>query len=111
MGMRVVIDTNRLQSEELRLFLSGDRDNRAILPEHTVTEIFKPNSVDAVVASFAVLRDFPKQIAVLHSNRNVAPISPRGGALADRLIDRKTTRELPGFFEVLTRVGEGHERL
>ena len=106
--MRVVIDTNRLQSEELRLFLSADQDNRAVLPEHTVTEIFKPNSVDAVVASFSVLRAFPKQIVLLHSNRNVAPISPRNGALADRLIDRKTTRELPKFFDVLTEGAAGH---
>lgn len=109
MGMRVVIDTNRLQSEELRLFLSGDRDNLAVLPEHTVTEIFKPNSVDAVVTSFSVLGAFPKQVMLLHSNRNVALISPRGGALANRLIDRKTTRELPKFFEVLTKAAAGCE--
>ena len=109
MGMRVVIDTNRLQSEELHLFLSGDRDNRAVLPEHTVTEIFKPNSADEVVASFPVLRDFPKQIVLLHSNRKAARLSPRGGALADRLIDRETTRKLPKFFEVLTKAAAGHD--
>jgi hypothetical protein len=109
MGMRVVIDTNRLQSEELCLFLMGDRENRAVLPEHTVTEIFKPNSHDAVIASFSVLRDFPKQILLLQSNRDVAVVSPRGAALASRYIDRQTTRELPKFFGMLARAEAGEE--
>lgn len=107
--MRVVIDTNRLQSEELRLFLSGEKENKAVLPEHTVTEIFKPNSVDAVIASFGVLRDFPKQILLLRSNRGVAPISPRGGALADRYVDRKATHNLPRFFDMLGEAEAGHQ--
>jgi hypothetical protein len=108
-GMRVVVDTNRLQSEELRVFLARGVTNRAVIPEHTVAEIFKPNSVDSVIESFCVLRDFPKQVLILNSNRKIAPVSPRGAALADRYIDRQTTRKLPAFFSLLANAEIGDE--
>jgi hypothetical protein len=108
-GMRVVIDTNRLESDELRLFLKGDPRNRAVLPEHTVVEIFKPSDVDAVVSSFRVLREYPEQVLLIASNSKCARVLPRGGAIAERMIDRPVTREFPKFCKMLDSAREGHE--
>jgi hypothetical protein len=107
-GMRVVIDTNRLESDEIRLFLSGDPRNFAVLPEHTVVEIFKPSDVDAVISSFRVLRDYPRQVLLLRSNGKSALVDPRGGAIAERLIDRRVTRAFPKFCGMLKEAKAGH---
>ena len=40
--MRVVIDTNRLQSEELWGFLRMSQHNIAVLPDYVLMEVFKP---------------------------------------------------------------------
>lgn len=107
-AMRVVIDTNRLESDELRLFLKGDPRNRAVLPEHTVVEIFKPSDVEAVLSSFRILREYPQQVLLLASNSKCARVRPRGGALAERMIDRPVTREFPKFCKMLDFARDGH---
>ena len=58
--MRVVIDSNRMQSDELRMFLSMSLDNRAVLTDYTAMEAYKGNTLVSLQASWVVLREFPK---------------------------------------------------
>jgi len=107
--MRVVIDTNSLQSDELRAFLSADYNNMAVLPEHTIVEIFKPAKLEAVWSSFEVLRDYPSQILQLKSNRDAADTDVTFPGFANRFVDEPTSREMPMFIELLRRAVGGDE--
>lgn len=109
--MRVVIDTNSLQSHELRIFLSADRANVAILPEHTIVEVFKQNTLDQVYLSFEVISAFPNQIAILRSNRHVADTDVRYPGFANRFFDRSAIRGLPKFIQMLASAKAGDVRL
>lgn len=63
--MRVIIDTNRLQSEELWAFLAMSPDNRAVLPDYVLMEIMKPGRPEGVQGAFSILGQFPSQILAL----------------------------------------------
>ncbi len=105
--MRVVIDTNQLQSEQLRIFLSADVRNLAVLPEHTIIEIFKPGTLDAVYASFEVLSDFPNQIIQLRANRHAADTNVRFPGFANRFISKDNSRGMPRFLGILAQARAG----
>ncbi|MBO9107294.1 hypothetical protein J5288_01105 [Agrobacterium sp. S2/73] len=74
---RLVIDSNMLQSENLRHFLKTSSTNFAVLPDFAWFEIYKQRSIEAVVSALAVIGDFPEQVIVLKSGREIAEIDPR----------------------------------
>ena len=49
-GTRLVIDSSKLQSAELREFLSASTANLAVLPDFAWFEVFKQETVAAVLA-------------------------------------------------------------
>ncbi|WP_267386159.1 hypothetical protein [Sphingomonas sp. GC_Shp_3] len=105
--MRVVIDTNSLETPELELFLEADVKNSAVLPEHTIAEIFKPRSLDAVFAAYSVLSRYPRQVLVLRTNRYVSAVDARLAAISNRFIDRDVTRSFPKFCEAIAAAQRG----
>ena len=105
--MRVLIDTNSLESPELRVFLNAGPDNIAVLPEHTTAEIFKPRTLDAVFANHAILCAFPKQILVLHTNLHAIKVDARAPAITNRFIDLRTTKAFPAFCTMLDEARDG----
>ena len=105
--MRVVIDTNQLQSNQLRIFLGADSRNMAVLPEHTILEIFKPSTLEGVYSAFEVMADFPDQIIQLRANRHVADTNVRFPGFANRFIAKEATRGMPRFIELLNTAREG----
>ncbi|WP_223806917.1 hypothetical protein, partial [Novosphingobium sp. LASN5T] len=70
-GIRIVIDSNRMQSDELRAFLSMSPNNKAVLTDYAAMEAFQGNTLVSIQASWSVLRDFPKQILALEPERKV----------------------------------------
>ncbi|PZV36441.1 hypothetical protein [Mesorhizobium kowhaii] len=71
-GKRLVIDSSKLQSAELREFLRARTGNRAVLPDFAWFEVYKQETVDAVLAFLSVIGDFPEQIIVLKSGGEIA---------------------------------------
>ncbi|MGN3974748.1 hypothetical protein [Tsuneonella sp. SYSU-LHT278] len=106
--LRVVIDTNSLETDELRHLLEADPGNRAVIPEHIASEIFRPGSVEAVISAFSVVKDFPTQVIMLWSNSRAARVDPRTGAIANCFIDREATRAFPEFCDTLIKAANGH---
>ncbi|RWP67750.1 hypothetical protein [Mesorhizobium sp.] len=72
---RLVIDSSRLQSAELREFLSASTANLAVLPDFAWFEVYKQETVDAVLALLSVIGDFPEQIIVLKSGGEIARLN------------------------------------
>ena len=103
-----MIDTNSVETEELRLFLSADRDNAAVLPEHTVVEVFKQTSLEAIWASTSVLRGFPRQVVILRGNRYLSTVDARSPAISNRFVDRESTRAFSKWCKALEAAWEGH---
>lgn len=105
--MRIVIDSNRMQSEELRSFLSLSTNNRAVLTDYAAMEAFKGNTLVSIQASWSVLRDFPKQMVILKGTRAAAKVDPQIAGFTNRFIDRTQTREVSNFSKVLERAARG----
>jgi len=72
---RLVIDSSKLQSDELREFLSANTANLAVLPDFAWFEVYKQETVDAVFALLSVIGDFAEQITVLKSGGEIARLN------------------------------------
>jgi hypothetical protein len=76
-AQRLVVDSSMLQSENLRRFLDVSVTNFAVLPDFAWFELYKQKSVEAIITALSVIGDFPEQIIVLKSGREIAEIDPR----------------------------------
>ncbi len=71
----MVVDSNMLQSAELREFLSARSTHIAVVPDFAWFEAYKQQSVDALVAFLSVIGDFPDQITILKSGSEIARLT------------------------------------
>lgn len=74
--MRIVIDSNMMQSPELLEYLSHSA-NVAVIADYVWVECYKQRSLAAVQSFLSIVRNFPDQIAVLRSGRQIAGLDPR----------------------------------
>jgi len=105
--MRVVIDTNRLQSEELLGFLRMSPANLAVLPDYMLMEVFKPGQPDEVRSAFSILAQFPGQVVLLKGTGAVCSLNPDLVVVADAMINADETAAFPQFLEHLRDAGRG----
>lgn len=104
--LRVVIDTNRLQSEELAAFLSSSAANRAVITDWVMIEAYKGDTLNSIYKSMSVLSDFPHQVVVLKNAGMCMKVRP-GPQMANRLIWREHTVTFAGFISELDRARAG----
>lgn len=109
--MKVVIDSNRMHSEELRAFLSSSFENKAVITEYSTIESFQGNSFIAIDKSWTVLKDFSDQILVLKGNRSASLINPSVGQYDDRLIDKDQTESIRDFIHILEHARAGNKNI
>jgi hypothetical protein len=95
--MRKVVDTNFLQSEELRAYLR-EPSNFAVVARYALMEVLQRNSPDSIYKSMEILAEYPTQVIVLKPVSAVCILKTRrrGRGLQRRLIDREQTS---GFHE------------
>ena len=106
-SMRVVIDTNCLESEELDLLLSSSKNHAAVIPGHTIAEIFRPRDNEAIFASLKIICTYSRQVIVLKENRLANRVDPKAPAISNHFIDKDTTRQFPKFCEVIEAAQQG----
>jgi len=109
--LSVVIDTNRLVSDELHAFLSASPDNRAVLPDYVAMERFKPDNLEALRDGFAVLKPFADQVVILKGTGEVSRLNPDDHFLPDAMIDTDQTEAFSDFCRYLDQALEGDENL
>src|SRR6476646_9178571 len=91
MVLRVVVDSNRLQSEELRCFLEVDQTNRAVLTDYAWMEAYKhPDPVTSITKSMSILRQFPDQVIVLKGTKEIGALDARAPGFANRMVVRES---------------------
>jgi hypothetical protein len=62
---RKVVDTNFLQDEALRLYLSASVDNYAVLTDYAAMEAYKGDTLTWIYDRMDILAQYPKQVLVL----------------------------------------------
>ena len=70
--MKLVIDSNQLQTSQFREFLSRSPSNLAVLPDFAAMEAYKGDSLKTIFKSMVVLADFPEQVIVLKGSASTA---------------------------------------
>lgn len=99
--MRVVIDTNRMQSDELWAFLAMSQHNQAVLPDYLAMEAYKPNRLDRLHTRFSVLARFPKQVLILKGTADISDLTPDPLDPTQAMIDRAQSAEFARFCRAL----------
>lgn len=99
--MKLVVDSNRLQSEELRTFLAGSKSNFAVITDFAAMEAYKGDTLASIYKSMQVLADFPSQVLILKGSAKVCGLTGRRKGLQRRLIDENQTRGFPAYIKAL----------
>ena len=84
--MKVVVDTNSLQTNELWAFQSLSKRNLAILPDYVLMETFKSGRSDGVRSAFSVLGRFPDQVVALKATGEVSLLNPDRVTMSEAMV-------------------------
>lgn len=109
-GMRIVVDSNRINHPSLDSFLSGAPDRFAVLPDHVCMEAFKGGEA-GIHESWKVLRKYPAQIVVLQGTLDASVVDPRIPGAAFRMISKSETAGAANFAYLLERAAAGDTHL
>lgn len=109
--MKRVIDSNALQTNELREYLAKSTQNFAVLTDFAGMEAYKGDPLKTVFKSMAVVSEFPKQIIILKGSAKVCGLSGRRKGLQRRLIDEKQTAGFSEHIRALRLAEAGNIRL
>lgn len=105
--MQVVIDSNKLRSNELEEFLKKKPSNRAVLTDYVAMEAYKGNTLVNIYKSLEIISKFPNQIVILKNSVSACKLSGRRKSLKKRLIDKNQTDGFPTFIRALLRAKNG----
>ena len=108
---RKVVDTNCLQSEALRAYLSASADNYAVLTDYAAMEAYKGDTLKSIYCSMEILAEHPKQVIVLGGTQIICGLSGRDAALQEPLIDEVQSREFSEYCQHLLAAKRGGRSL
>ncbi len=105
--MRLVVDSNRLQSDELRSYLAASPRNFAVLTDYAAMEAYKGDTLESIYNSMEVVCAYAPQVIVLKTTGVVCGLSGRGSGLQARLIHQSQTKGFPEYARALSRAKHG----
>lgn len=91
--MRVIVDSNRLRSDELRWFLASNPHHAAVITDYAWMEAYKGNSIVAIGKSLGILCEFPEQVIILKGTKAVGALDSSSPGLANRMIIPSAKKE------------------
>jgi hypothetical protein len=98
---RKVVDTNCLQSEALRTYLSASADNYVVLTNYAAMEAYKGDTLKSIYSSMEILAKHPKQVIILTGTQDICALNGRAAESLEPLIDEVQTREFPEYCQHL----------
>jgi hypothetical protein len=105
---RVIIDSNRLQHDDLRDFLTRSVQNLAVLTDYAWMEAYKGNSIKSIQRSMSVLKDFPSQVVILKGTKAVCTLDPSAPGIAKRMQWPSKNGDFTQTVSGLQRAAAGH---
>lgn len=106
--MKIVIDSNQLQSDNLRMYLGKSKSNLAVLTDYAAMEAYKGDTLASIYNSMAILCDFPTQVIVLKGTRVACGLKGRAARLQRRFIDEAQTASFPKYTRQLRQAKNGN---
>jgi hypothetical protein len=106
--MRKVVDTNLLQSDVLRSYLSKSIENYAVLTDYAAMEAYKGDTLSSIYRSMEILATRPRQVIVLKGTQTICGIRGRTARLQRRMIDEHQTREFGEYCRLLRAARNGN---
>lgn len=94
---RKVVDSNAMQIDLLRSYLSASMSNYAVLNDYASMEAYKGNTLTSIYRSMEIACEFPRQMIVLKPTGRICALLGRNQGLQRRMIDERQTREFPTF--------------
>lgn len=104
---RKIVDSNAMQTELLRSYLSSSAQNYAVFNDYASMEAYKGNTLTSIYRSMEIASEFPRQIIVLKPTGRICALLGRNQGLQRRMIDEKQTREFPTFCKRLKAARDG----
>lgn len=108
---RKIVDSNAMQSDALRLFLSSSPNNFAVLNDYAAMEAYKGDTLKSIFRSMEIVCEFPRQVIVLKTTGKICSLVGRGRGLQRRMIEAKQTRDFPAFCHRLRAAENGNPLL
>ncbi len=105
--MKMIVDSNYLQSEELRDYLNLSKDNYVILTDYVAMEAYKGDTPVTIFESMKILAGYPNQIIILKDTQTICGLDPKRENLQDHLIDHDQTENFAEFCQNLVKVRKG----
>jgi hypothetical protein len=109
--MRMVVDSNFMQREELRSYLAASTNNYAVLTEDAAMDAYRGNTLASIFPSMEIVADYPKQVIVLKATSIVCGLTGREAASQESLIDESTTRGFAEYCHLLAAAKRGDRLL
>lgn len=108
---KLVIDSNALQTEELRRFLAKSKQNFAVLPDFAGIEAYKGDPLKTIFKSMKIVSEFPQQVIILKGSEKVCNLSGRRKGLQRRLVDEKQTAGFADYINALSLAEAGNANI
>lgn len=106
--MRMVVDSNQLQSPRLRAFLEASTSNRAVVTDYSAMEALQGDAVRSICNAMKILGDYPEQVIVLRNTQLICQLSGRAAGLQRRLIHEGQTSGFPDYIRKIKEAERGH---
>lgn len=106
--MRKIVDSNLLQSEQLRGYLSGSPENFAVLTDYAAMEAYKGDTLTSIYRSMAILSEYPAQVIVLHGTQHACSLTGDGQGYWLRMIDDDQTQGFANYCRLLDQAQKGN---
>jgi hypothetical protein len=107
--MRMVVDSNQLQSPRLKAFLEASTDNLAVLTDYAAMEALQGDAVRSFANGMSIAGLYPNQIIVLKTTQSICQLSGRKAGLQRRMIDESQTAGFAEFIKKLKLAEGGYQ--
>jgi hypothetical protein len=94
---RKVVDTNCLQSDALRAYLSTSAHNYVVLTDYAAMEAYKGDTLPWIYDRMEILAQYPRQVLVLRGTQDICGLNGRAAASQEPLIDETQTHEFSEY--------------
>jgi hypothetical protein len=105
--VRIVIDSNFIQSDRLRAYLANSLTNYVVITDYAAMEAYKADTLDMLYRSMGVLGECP-QVIILKGTQAICGLSGRAAGLQRRMIDQQQTRGFADYCRHLAAARAGN---
>lgn len=108
--VRMLIDSNALQSDMFRDYLARSANNFAVLNDYLSMESYKGNTLVSIERSMQVLCLYPRQVIVLKPTGKICALYGRVAGFQRRMIDDRQSKDFPIYCKDLRAGLSGDKR-